>query len=75
VKFYWIFLFYWVTPGSMHLDLERTRVNAFRFGSDPVRPIIPARSLAQASDPAGQSNTRVLNSRVLLHCSSELKFT
>ena len=66
----------------MHLDLGRTRVNAFRFESDPVRPIgaglnpaSPPRSLAQANDPAGQSNKRVLNSRVLLHCSSELKFT
>jgi len=50
----------------MHLGLGRTRVNAFMFGSDPVRsiwaglsPASPARSLAQASDPAGQSNTRV----------------
>ena len=66
----------------MHLGLGRTRVNAFRFGSDLVRPIWaglnpanPARSLAQANDPAGQSNTRVLNSHVLLHCSSGLKFT
>jgi len=79
--FFGFFLFYWLTPGSMHLGLGRTRVNAFRFGSDPVRPIwvglnpaSPARSLAQASDSAGQSNTRV-NSRVLLHYSSELKFT
>ena len=50
----------------MHLGLERNRINAFRFGSDPVRPIWPglnpaslAQSSAQANDPAGQSNTRV----------------
>jgi hypothetical protein len=34
----------------------------------------PARPLAQASGPAGLSNTRA-NSRVLLHSASELKFT
>jgi hypothetical protein len=63
----------------MYLGLERTRVNAFRFESDSVRPIWVrlnpaslAPPLAQASDTAGQSNTRVdLNSVMLIKAKRE----